>query len=644
MKERYINISRKVKNICFVALLTLMAMGAFMPGVLTERQGWVIETVDSTGYVGYYTSLALDASGYPCISYLDYSNYDLKYAKYLVTPDVVYVDDNYNASTPGWGYDRFDRIQYGINEVNESGTVYVYYGIYYENVVINKTINIFGEGMDNVVVDGEENDTIFINATGVHMSNFTLRGSLCHGMRIEGNHNVIDTCHICDIEGSCWGLPCGIWLLSPYNTIHDCIISDNNCSGIIISSYNNTISSCNISNNTDGIYLGFGSASNNTIICNRITTNANDGIFLGSSSNYTTITENTIDANTLGIDLITSSSNTITGNTITNSTSEGISIGNSCNNIIRGDIIKNNNYCGIFLVGHILEDYSYTHNNTIMGNLITNNACGVYLFSETTFFSCNNNNIRENTITNNGDGIWLSSNSDNNKFYHNNFNNLYNAYDFGINMWDNDYPSGGNYWSNYTGIDTNSDGIGETPYNISGGVNQDRYPFVNPLLFMDLPQGWNLITIPFNNTWSAETLGQNISGCMVVCMFNASSQSYITHVVGIPYNDFVIEDGVGYFIYVSSDSIFTLRDVPMSSVNVSIDENWNIVGWYHDYATTAGSLGENISNSTVVCKFNAGTQSYTTHVVGIPYNNFTIEQGMGLFIYTSEASYWHGEG
>jgi hypothetical protein len=41
---------------------------------------WDIETVDSTGDVGRYTSIALDANEKPHICYLDFANHHLKYA------------------------------------------------------------------------------------------------------------------------------------------------------------------------------------------------------------------------------------------------------------------------------------------------------------------------------------------------------------------------------------------------------------------------------------------------------------------------------------------------------------------------------------------------------------------------------------
>ena len=44
-----------------------------------DGSGWHIETVDSEGYVGWFTSIALDSRGYPHISYYDFTNGDLKY-------------------------------------------------------------------------------------------------------------------------------------------------------------------------------------------------------------------------------------------------------------------------------------------------------------------------------------------------------------------------------------------------------------------------------------------------------------------------------------------------------------------------------------------------------------------------------------
>lgn len=128
-----------------------------------------------------------------------------------------------------------------------------------------------------------------------------------------------------------------------------------------------------------------------------------------------------------------------------------------------------------------LRDSKY---NTISNNKASNNYCGFILLES------NNNDILNNNVLNNYYGLYLYFYSSENRVYHNNLiNNTQQAYDECTNYWDDGYPSGGNYWSNYTGVDEKSgpnqdqpgsDSIGDTPYNISGDTNKDRYPLMSP--------------------------------------------------------------------------------------------------------------------------------------------------------------------
>ena len=99
------------------------------------------------------------------------------------------------------------------------------------------------------------------------------------------------------------------------------------------------------------------------------------------------------------------------------------------------------------------------------------------------------NVISENTISQNAGGINLTG-SDNNRIFHNNF--VGNTVQLSVqsstgNLWDDGYPSGGNYWSNHTGLDLysgpnqdqpGSDGIVDAGYTVATG-NVDRYPLVH---------------------------------------------------------------------------------------------------------------------------------------------------------------------
>jgi hypothetical protein len=59
----------------------IICLSIFCNCYLTEA-GWYTETVESDGYIGTDTSLALDNSGNPHISYRDVSNSGPKYAYY----------------------------------------------------------------------------------------------------------------------------------------------------------------------------------------------------------------------------------------------------------------------------------------------------------------------------------------------------------------------------------------------------------------------------------------------------------------------------------------------------------------------------------------------------------------------------------
>jgi parallel beta-helix repeat protein len=115
-------------------------------------------------------------------------------------------------------------------------------------------------------------------------------------------------------------------------------------------------------------------------------------------------------------------------------------------------------------------------NNSIKDNIFQNNLYGLFLFNSSSN-DIINNNFRNNSII----GIKLEFLSNNNIIYHNNFiNNTQHASDECNNTWHNIDLSQGNYWDNYSGSDKNNNGLGDTPYQIPGGDNEDEYPIKSP--------------------------------------------------------------------------------------------------------------------------------------------------------------------
>ncbi len=155
-----------------------------------------------------------------------------------------------------------------------------------------------------------------------------------------------------------------------------------------------------------------------------------------------------------------------------------------------------------------------SNNLTFSGNFVSHDNFGLYALSSTGFlvthnrFNVNlaevgfgrvtNSTVVRNDFAGNGLtptlGVAMGDQSSGVRVHHNNFlnNPPPQARDDGAmeDAWDDGYPAGGNYWSDYAGADqcsgpaqnvcTGSDGIGDTPHAIDADT-RDRYPLTSPV-------------------------------------------------------------------------------------------------------------------------------------------------------------------
>lgn len=220
----------------------------------------------------------------------------------------------------------------------------------------------------------------------------------------------------------------------------------------------NSIRDNHISGGLYGIYLAMGARAN-SIANNVITGTSEAGVYMEHSNSDNHINENAVSGAKYGIYFGFSSYNSVAWRNNATNNQYGIYIASAAGSNIRiyENNLSNNDY-GLF-TGR------YDEQNKIYSNHITNNAAA---------------------------GLQIQS--DNNQIYDNYFDNLVNVIALHINgtptnnTWYKtpDYhiitnilggpKQGGNYWSDYSGADSNGDGFGESPYT-NGPVN-DLYPLV----------------------------------------------------------------------------------------------------------------------------------------------------------------------
>ena len=459
----------------------------------------------------------------------------------IIDADNITLDLNgYTVRGPGSGWDVGVRVNGRTGVTVKNGriegfragigvyTAWVSWGVYRKSVDVTVEGNIVTDNLGDGIFLNAHDSTVIGNivtnnsGVGVNISPDAARNTIREnyisnngwGIRLQGgDYNSISANRITNNQYGIWfdshqSIPItnsisgnnitannghGIHLEGSFRTsIFRNNITANLGAGIYLwGSIGETISGNNIINNYDGIYSR---SAGNSISANNITANENYGILLEYSHDATLrnnkLANNKYNFGVLGIILDPmfsnfvhdiDASNTVDGKPIyywVNSQDMNVPLEAgyvglvNCTYITVQNLNLSNNVQGLLLAG--------TANSTIAENSITNNQYGVQLFSSS------GNTVSLNKIANNNNrGVDLQYSSDN-KFYHNNFidNTQQVTTDGSSNVWDDGYPSGGNYWSDYedrypNAKELDDSGIWDTPYAIDEN-NQDNYSLMYP--------------------------------------------------------------------------------------------------------------------------------------------------------------------
>ncbi|MFH2001827.1 MAG: NosD domain-containing protein, partial [Planctomycetota bacterium] len=313
------------------------------------------------------------------------------YIPHPTIPLNAWVDDDYNASTPGWQRTRFDHIQDGVDAVGKGGTVFVFAGTYYEHVLLNKVLKLKGEDRDTTFINGSDSgDVVIMTVDGVAISGFSVEqsGHAHYGLKINSNGNMISDC----VFSQNWSRAVSLEESTKDNIVSENLFSQNSY-GVYLDEYSrkNLISdNIFIDNSQYDIFLKY--TTENTISSNDIGSNIYYGLYL-YYSDFNEIIGNESHSHTKGIYLMNSHHNVISQNHIHHNTYMGIEAYACDYLVITDNAVSDNTHAGIHFTG--------CDQSTISDNRIENNErYGIDLNSSSY------DTVKDNSLIMNGLGIW----------------------------------------------------------------------------------------------------------------------------------------------------------------------------------------------------------------------------------------------
>ena len=260
---------------------------------------------------------------------------------------IIYVDYNNTAGPWDGTIDYpYQRLQDGIDHASSGDTVYVSCGAYHENIVIDKSIMLIGEGSSSTIIDGSYDEFVVnVIEDWVVIMNFTIRNSGGYigdaGVKFNSNNNLIKNCII-------YRTKTGIYLdNSSFNEIDNCTFHTNGGGVLLKTSDNNNIKGCSLSHNAIAIH--FEHSTSNTISFSYLYANGIACFFEGSSNIemwHCNISDNSV--NIGGIFIIGCSDVSVTNCVICHN-GAGVSISSSRGVSITGCDLYSNTHFAVLL-------------------------------------------------------------------------------------------------------------------------------------------------------------------------------------------------------------------------------------------------------------------------------------------------------
>ena len=107
---------------------------------------------------------------------------------------IIFVDDDFTNDPANH---KWNTIQAAIDDASDGDIVFVFDGVYQENIFVNKRIKLVGEDTGKVTINGNSIPyTVNLLADGIVMENFTLRGGSEATLYVQSNNVIIKNCDI----------------------------------------------------------------------------------------------------------------------------------------------------------------------------------------------------------------------------------------------------------------------------------------------------------------------------------------------------------------------------------------------------------------------------------------------------------------